>query len=444
MINIGFITLGCPKNEVDSEYMLGMILEEDQYQFVTDYDKAEVIVINTCGFIEDAKEESIDTIIQAGKYKEKYNCQALIVTGCLTQRYREELMHEMPEIDAILGTGELDKINIVIKKALAGQKIAYTGKPSFDYRASLPRKTTGKHYSYLKIAEGCNNNCTYCSIPLIRGPVKSRLIEDIIAEANSLVSGGVKELILVAQDTTQYGVDIYQKPSLIPLLKELVKIKDLHWIRIMYSYPEFINDELINLIAKEDKICNYLDLPIQHAASKIRKKMGRKGTKEDLYKLVEQIRKKIPDISLRTSLIVGFPGETEHDFNELLEFVNQVKFDRLGVFKFSKEEDTAAYQMSNQIDAELKEKRHDLVMETQQQIAYNNNISKIGSELEVVIDEKIEDYFLARTRYDAPEVDNQVYLKQRDNINLGEFVYCKITEAFEYDLIGEIIDESTK
>ena len=444
MIKVSFVTLGCPKNEVDTDYMMGITFNDNKYEYEENPINADVIVINTCGFIEDAKEESVDTILQAAKYKEDGIIDALIVTGCLTQRYKNELMDEIEEIDAVLGTGTFDQIKKTIDDVLESKKrFNRIDKPIFDFNQKLERFNTKNHYSYVKIAEGCNNNCSYCSIPFIRGPLNSRKMEDIIEEVKILVKNGTKEIILTAQDTTEYGKDLYGERKLVDLLKELVKIKEVKWIRLLYSYPEHINDKLIEVIKENDKICNYLDIPVQHSSNRIRKEMRREGTTEELLNVIEKLREEIPDIALRTSLIVGFPGETKDDFDNLKDFIKVVKFDRLGVFQYSQEEGTKAAKMEKQIDKKTKEKRYNKIMEIQQDISYNKNRKYIGKEIEVIIDEKIEDEFIGRTVYDAPEIDNTVYVRGK-NINIGDIIKVKITDAFEYDLMGEKINESTK
>src|SRR6056297_522054 len=334
MIKVSFVTLGCPKNEVDTDYMMGITFNDNKYEYEENPINADVIVINTCGFIEDAKEESVDTILQAAKYKEDGIIDALIVTGCLTQRYKNELMDEIEEIDAVLGTGTFDQIKKTIDDVLESKKrFNRIDKPIFDFNQKLERFNTKNHYSYVKIAEGCNNNCSYCSIPFIRGPLNSRKMEDIIKEIGILVENGTKEIILTAQDTTEYGKDLYGERKLVELLEKIVKIKDLKWVRLLYSYPEHISDELIKVIKENEKICNYLDIPVQHSSNKIRKKMRREGTKEELLNVINDIRNNIEDVVLRTSLIVGFPGETEKDFKELVSFIKEIQFDRLGVFQ---------------------------------------------------------------------------------------------------------------
>ncbi|MFW5998560.1 MAG: 30S ribosomal protein S12 methylthiotransferase RimO [Halanaerobiaceae bacterium] len=357
MIRVTLITLGCPKNQVDSEYMEGML--KNEFKIVKNSEKAEVIIINTCGFIEDAKQESIDTILEAARYKEEGNCRALIVTGCLTQRYKEKIINEIPEIDAILGTGNFDKIVTTVKKVLTGDKVNKIDSPDFDYRYDLPRNITNNHYTYIKIAEGCNNNCSYCAIPNIRGKVKSRPIEDIYKEIKNLNQTNIKEIILIAQDITQYGIDIYNDSALVSLLEKIVSLDNIKWIRLLYSYPERITQQLINLIKNESIICNYLDLPIQHSSNKIRKKMGRKGKRKEIIDLINTLRTEIEDISIRTSLIVGFPGETEKDFQDLKKFIKKIKFDRLGVFKYSEKKELL--QQILMIKYHLKLKKKDMM-----------------------------------------------------------------------------------
>ena len=450
MIKVNLITLGCPKNQVDSEYMEGLLNKEAGFKIINNTDKADVIVINTCGFIDDAKEESIDTIMNAVYYKENSNCDTVIVTGCLTQRYKETIMEEIPEVDAILGTGNFDQLPRIIQETLGGERVSEISSPSFNYNYDLPRQLTDKHFAYLKIAEGCNNRCTYCTIPDIRGPLVSREIEDILNEARQLVDNGVKEIIVVAQDITQYGVDLYNKPYLVPLLEKLTDIEGLKWIRLMYTYPERISDELIEIIKRKDKICNYLDIPIQHSSEKIRQKMGREGSKDDIVNLVKRLRDSVPDITLRTSLIVGFPGEEEADFQNLLSFVKEIKFDRLGVFKYSKEEGTPASNMDEQIAKEIKDERYDIIMDTQQTISLEKNKDLKGRTLEMIIDSVEEDYAVGRSQYDAPDIDNQIFLENVEDISceVGEMVECRVKEAYEYDLfaerIGEKTDESTE
>ncbi|NLM96692.1 MAG: 30S ribosomal protein S12 methylthiotransferase RimO [Halanaerobiaceae bacterium] len=443
MANIFLITLGCPKNQVDSEIIAGIISREKKFQLVDDCYYADIVIINTCGFIQDAKEESIQTIFEAVQLKEKGIIKGIIVSGCLTQRYPEEIFNEIPEIDAVLGTGTFGKINGVIDAVLEGKRINNIGSPAFNYDSSLPRILTQKHYAYVKIAEGCNNNCSYCSIPKIRGPYYSRPMEDIQDEVKILTDSGVKEIIIIAQDITRYGEDIYGKRVLVKLLERLLENNDIKWLRLMYAYPESITDELLELMAKEDRICNYLDIPIQHSSDRIRKLMNRRGSREDLLLLIKKVRSYIPDIVLRTSLIVGFPGESTEDFQDLLNFVQEVSFGRLGVFKYSAEEGTAAYNIRPQIPDKIKIERQAKIMEFQQKISYNNNQSMLNKELEVIVDEITDAAILARTKYDAPDIDNQVYLPF-SNLRIGDIRSCIIKQAYEYDLIGELKNEYIK
>ncbi|MFP4370999.1 MAG: 30S ribosomal protein S12 methylthiotransferase RimO [Halanaerobium sp.] len=445
MIRYSLMTLGCPKNEVDSQHMNGFLSGEKDFKYTADFKEAEVIIINTCGFIQDAKEESIETILAALEYKSQYNCRSVVVTGCLTQRYSEELKNDIPEIDAILGTSNFDEIAEVVRESLEGKETGGIEEAGFDYSSSLPRELDNEVYAYLKIAEGCNNNCTYCSIPQIRGTVKSRSIADIKAEAERIAESGIKELIIIAQDTTQYGVDIYGRSALAPLLKKLAEVEGIKWIRVLYSYPEFITDEIIEVFAEEDKICNYFDLPIQHSSEKIRKLMNRKGNEEDIANIINKIRNKIPDAKIRTSLITGFPGEKQEDFNNLKEFVKKFKFDRLGVFEFSREEGTAAYNLDHRVSEKIKAERKEEIMQLQQEISLAKNKELVGRKVEVIIEDQDQENYLARSRYDSPEIDNQIYIPIKDfNLEIGEIYQAVIKEAFHYDLIGEIEDEFTK
>ncbi|PUU86989.1 MAG: ribosomal protein S12 methylthiotransferase [Halanaerobium sp.] len=442
MIKYSLMTLGCPKNEVDSQHMNGFLRGEKDFKYIDNFKEAEVIIINTCGFIQDAKEESIETILTALSYKERYNCKSVIVTGCLTQRYSEELKKDIPEIDAILGISNFDEIAAVIKESLEGKETGGIEEAGFNYSSTLPRELDNEVYAYLKIAEGCNNNCTYCSIPQIRGRVKSRSIADVKAEAEKIAESGIKELIIIAQDTTQYGVDIYGRSALAPLLKQLAEIEDIKWIRVLYSYPEFITEELIEVFAKKDKICNYFDLPIQHSSEKIRKLMNRKGNEKDIANIINKIRNKIPDAKLRTSLITGFPGESEEDFEQLKSFVKKHKFDRLGVFEFSREEGTAAYNFEPRVLENIKSERKEEIMQLQQEISLAKNKELVGKTIEVIIEDQDQDNYLARSRYDSPEIDNQIYIPiEGKELQIGEIYQAVIKEAFHYDLTGEIKDE---
>jgi len=435
-----FISLGCDKNLVDTEQMLGE-LNESGFSFTDDEEEAHVIVINTCCFINDAKEESINTILDMTRLKTEGVCKALIVTGCLAQRYKEEIIREIPEVDALLGTASYDKIAEVIKSTLEHKHLM-----EFDDINRLPKLkgnriiTTGGYYAHIKIAEGCDKHCTYCIIPKIRGRYRSVPMEDILLEANKLVEKGIKELILVAQETTLYGIDLYGKKSLPKLLKELCNINGLTWIRILYCYPEEITDELIQVIKEESKICHYLDMPIQHASDSILKKMGRRTNKEELIKIVEKLRSEIPDIKLRTTLISGFPGETQEDHEELMEFADYLEFDRLGVFPYSAEEDTPAAIMEDQIDDFVKEERRNEIMQLQQEIAFDKSQAMVGKTVLVMIEGKIadENAYIGRTYMDSPSVDGNIFVQTYDELMSGDFVKVIVTGAKGYDLIGEI------
>lgn len=440
-MNILFISLGCDKNLVDSEVMLGL-LDAKGYQMVDDETLADVIVVNTCCFIHDAKEESIQTILEMAQYKTKGRLKALIVTGCLAQRYQKEILEEIPEVDAVLGTTSYDKIVETVEEALAGNghlKLAdVDALPLVDVKRLV---TTGGHYAYLKIAEGCDKHCTYCIIPKIRGNYRSVPMERLLKEAEELAEQGVKELILVAQETTLYGKDLYGEKSLSKLLRELCKINGIRWIRILYCYPEEIDDALIQVMKEEKKICHYLDLPIQHANDTILKRMGRRTSKQQLKKIVRKLRQEIPDIALRTTLITGFPGETQEQHEELMEFVDEMEFDRLGVFTYSPEEDTPAAEMSDQISEEVKEERQAELMELQQDIVFDQAEDMIGQEVLVMIEGKVadENAYVGRTYKDAPNVDGLIFINTDEELMSGDFAKVKVTGALEYDLIGELM-----
>ena len=440
-MTILFISLGCDKNLVDTEVMLGL-LDSRGYQMVDTEEEADVIVVNTCCFIHDAKEESINTILQMAEYKKTGRLKALIVTGCLAQRYQKEILDEIPEVDGVLGTTSYDKILEAIDEALAG----HTELKMEDINA-LPQVetkrlvTTGGHYAYLKIAEGCDKHCTYCIIPKVRGDYRSVPMEKLLKEARELAEGGVKELILVAQETTVYGVDLYGEKKLPELLRKLCEIPGLYWIRILYCYPEEITEELIQVIKEEEKICHYLDLPIQHASDGILKRMGRRTTKQELVDIIGKLRKEIPDIALRTTLITGFPGETQEQHEELMAFVDEMEFERLGVFTYSPEEDTPAAAMPDQIPEEVKELRQAELMELQQEIAFEKAEDMIGRELLVIIEGKVvdENAFVGRTYMDAPNVDGLIFVTADQELMSGDFARVKVTGANEYDLIGGLI-----
>lgn len=438
MYNIGLVSLGCAKNQTDAEIMLG-ILAEDGFNITYDPSDADVIIVNTCGFIESAKQESIDAILEMAQYKEG-RCRLLIATGCLAERYSSDILIELPEVDAIVGTGDYDKIAQVMRAAFDGEKKVICGHRDRTLEERLPRiLSTPPYTAYLKIADGCDNNCTYCAIPLIRGHFRSRKTEDIVDEARRLAQSGVKELILIAQDTTRYGVDLYGKYSLDALLEELVKIDGIEWIRVHYYYPEAITESLIDTMARYNKICNYIDMPVQHGNNDILRRMARRTTQEEMLEKIKYIREKIPDCTIRTSIIVGFPGETEEQFNDLCEFVKKVKFDRMGVFTYSREEDTAAADFPNQIDEEIKESRLDTLMTIQQGISLELNKAKLGKTVEVLVEGYDEDSFLfyGRSRGDSIDVDGKVYFATEDEVNAGDIIKVKILDADEYDLTGQ-------
>lgn len=441
-MNILFISLGCDKNLVDSEVMLGLINQKG-YIITNDENEADIIVVNTCCFINDAKEESINTILEMAELKKTANLKALIVTGCLAQRYKKEIQEEIKEVDAVVGTSSYENIVKVIEEALEG-KVSESFE-DIDVSPEVESKrvlTTGGYYSYLKIAEGCDKHCTYCIIPKIRGKFRSVPMRRLLAEARSLAEQGVKELMLVAQETTLYGVDLYGEKSLHKLLKELCKIDGIEWIRILYCYPEEITDDLIQVMKEEDKICNYLDMPIQHASDNILKRMGRRTNRQELIDIVTKLRREIPDISLRTTLITGFPGETKEDHEQLLEFVDQMEFDRLGVFTYSPEEDTPAATMSEQIEEEVKEERKDEIMSLQQEIAFERAEKMVGRTLKVMIEGRLpeDNVYIGRTYMDAPNIDGYIFVNAEHEFMSGDFVTVKVTGAKDYDLTAEIAE----
>ncbi len=438
-----FVSLGCDKNLVDSEMMLGM-LSEKGYTFTDDETEADIVVVNTCCFIGDAKEESINTLLQMAELKNSGNVKVLVAAGCLAQRYKEEIQQEIPQVDAIIGTTAIDKIVESIEEIT--QKEAKNHYRSIDAAPVTGKKrvvTTGGHFAYLKIAEGCDKFCTYCIIPKVRGKFRSVPMENLLEEAGRLAESGVKELILVAQETTLYGMDLYGEKRLPELLHELAKIPGIYWIRLLYCYPEEITDELIEAIATEPKVCNYLDIPIQHGADNVLKRMGRRTNQEELRAMVTKLRERIPDICLRTTLISGFPGETQEDFEELYRFVNDCEFDRLGVFTYSQEEDTPAAVMEDQIPEDIKEFRRDELMELQQAIAFEKAEELVGSVLTVMIEGKVadEDTYVARTYRDAPNVDGYLFLNTTASLMTGDFAKVLVTDSNEYDLIGELYHE---
>lgn len=445
-MKILFISLGCDKNLADSEEMLGL-LTAGGHEITDDETQADAIVINTCCFIKDAKEESVETILEMAEYKKTGSCHALIVTGCMAQRYQKEIIEEVPEVDAVLGTTSYGDIVKALEEAVAGNH--FEEFRDIDYLPDTGSKrvlTTGGHFGYLKIAEGCDKHCTYCIIPKLRGKFRSVPMERLIAQAEDMAEQGVKELILVAQETTVYGKDLYGKKSLHILLKKLCEIRGIRWIRILYCYPEEIYDELIETIRDEKKICHYLDIPIQHASDRILKRMGRRTSKQELIDIVGKLRKEIPDIVLRTTLITGFPGETEEDHEELKEFVDEMEFDRLGVFTYSPEENTPAAEMADQVPEEVKEERGDELMELQQEISYDRGQDRIGQELLVMIEGKVADEsaYIGRTYGDAPKVDGYIFVQTGELLMTGDFAKVRVTGALEYDLIGVLSDEYTE
>ena len=445
-MKILFISLGCDKNLADSEEMLGL-LTAGGHEITDDETQADAIVINTCCFIKDAKEESVETILEMAEYKKTGSCHALIVTGCMAQRYQKEIIEEVPEVDAVLGTTSYGDIVKALEEAVAGNH--FEEFRDIDYLPDTGSKrvlTTGGHFGYLKIAEGCDKHCTYCIITKLRGKFRSVPMERLIAQAEDMAEQGVKELILVAQETTVYGRDLYGKKSLHILLKKLCEIRGIRWIRILYCYPEEIYDELIETIRDEKKICHYLDIPIQHASDRILKRMGRRTSKQELIDIVGKLRKEIPDIVLRTTLITGFPGETEEDHEELKEFVDEMEFDRLGVFTYSPEENTPAAEMADQVPEEVKEERRDELMELQQEISYDRGQDRIGQELLVMIEGKVADEsaYIGRTYGDAPKVDGYIFVQTGELLMTGDFAKVRVTGALEYDLIGVLSDEYTE
>ncbi len=444
-MKILFVSLGCDKNLVDSETMLG-ILGGRGYTFTDDETEADVIVVNTCCFINDAKEESINTILQMAEYRKTGPCKALIVAGCLAQRYKEEITQEIEEVDAVLGTASYENIAEAIEEALGGQHPMIMDPLDVPVHTGKRMLTTGGHYAYLKIAEGCDKHCTYCIIPKVRGAYRSVPMEELIDQARELAEQGVKELILVAQETTLYGVDLYGRKRLHELLRELCRIDGIYWIRIQYCYPEEIYEELIQVMKEEEKICHYLDLPIQHASDDILRRMGRKTTKAQLLAVVDHLREEIPDICLRTTLIAGFPGETQEEHEELMEFIDTCEFDRLGVFTYSPEEDTPAAVMDNQIEEEQKELWRDELMELQQEISMDKAEEMIGRELLCMVEGSVadENAYVTRTYKDAPNVDGYLFLQTAETLMTGDFVRARVTGAMEYDLIGEMADEFTE
>lgn len=437
---VGFVSLGCPKNLTDTETMIGLL--KNDYQLETNPQKADIIIVNTCGFIESAKQESIDTIIEMGEYKNSGRLKKLIVTGCLAQRYSREILEQLPEVDAVVGSASFIDIKTVLSEVTCGEKRIFMRDINETVPENLPRVlSTPKYSAYLKIADGCNNKCTYCVIPQIRGKYRSRKIEDIVAEATRLAQGGVREVILIAQDTTYYGVDLYKKKMIAPLLKELAKIEKLRWIRVHYCYPEMIDDELIETFKNTEKICPYIDIPFQHASDAVLKNMARRSSFEKNCRLIEKLRENVKDIYIRSSFIVGFPGETEQDFEVLKEFIKFARLDRLGVFTYSAEEGTVAAEMDGQIDSDLKEQRREEIMEIQKQISKEKCGEKIGTVIEVLCEGECgKNLFQGRSRGDSPEIDGKVVFNSKEKICPGDFVKVKIKKAYNYDLEGDFVE----
>ncbi|MEE0944246.1 MAG: 30S ribosomal protein S12 methylthiotransferase RimO [Clostridia bacterium] len=437
-MKIGMVSLGCPKNLTDSETMLGL-LSEYGHELVGDVSDAEIIIVNTCGFINDAKQESIDTVLEMAEYKNK-NCKKLIMTGCLAERYHNDIMTELPEVDAVVGTGDYYKICEVIDSVMNGEKPCMFGNQNDAVPEGLARITATPPYTaYIKISDGCDNNCTYCAIPQIRGKYRSRKIEDILAEAKELAENGVKELILIAQDTTRYGKDIYGRYSLDRLLKELCKIESLHWIRLHYFYPEAVTEDVLDIMAKEDKVCKYIDMPIQHINDDVLRRMARRTDSLDIKKKIEQIREKMPDAVIRTSLISGFPGEDEKAHKQLYNFVKEYKLDRVGVFAYSQEEDTVAAQFPEQLSEGIKEARAEEIMQLQREISLEKNKARLGTVLEVLCEGYDEENYMyyGRSYADSIDIDSKVYFASEDEVEIGSFVKVKILDCDEYDLTGK-------
>lgn len=438
--NIAIITLGCSKNEIDSDLMASLLIRHN-YNITEELEKADIIIVNTCGFINDAKQESIEIIWEMTKYKTYGNCKYLILAGCLAERYSKELMKEINEVDGIIGTGNIGEIVNIIDRLKQDNKIVKTGNINNDYVENVKR-TNYNYSAYVKISEGCNNYCSYCIIPKLRGKYRSRPMENIIEEARYLVSNGVKEIILIAQNTTDYGIDLYDEYKLAELLNELNKIHDLEWIRILYMYPDHFTNELIEAIKQNEKVVKYVDIPIQHINDDILLNMNRKTNKESITKLIKKLRIEIPNIIIRTTIIVGFPGEQKKQFDELYDYVKNTKFDRLGVFKYSQEEGTEAYSLEGQVNENTKELRKNKLMELQQKLSFDENQKKIGNTYKVLIEEYIDDnIYTGRTYMDSPEIDGVVYFKSEEKLSIGTFIFIKIEDCLEYDLMGEIVSE---
>lgn len=433
-MKVGFVSLGCSKNLIDTEMFIG-IFQKEKFDIVNNPQEADIIVVNTCGFIGSAKEEAINTILEMAEYKENGNCKYLIVTGCLVKRYKKELEKSLPEVDLFLSIDEYDTLWEKVQELLCLEK---KSKNTLDYLDRVV--STGEKTAYLKIAEGCSNHCTYCAIPSIRGPYISRPMEDILQETKKLAKHGYKEIILIAQDTSKYGIDLYGNTRLTELLEEICKINEIEWVRFLYTYPEDITDELINVVKKNKKICNYFDIPLQHFSSKVLKRMNRKSDSKSIEEVIQKIRQNIPDVIIRTTFIVGFPGESEEDFQELYEFIKRAKFEKMGVFKYSKEEGTPASKLNDQIHYKTKQKRWDLIMSEQEKISKEKLESKIGNEYKALVDGITSDgkYLIARSYMDIPDEDGVIYIQNNRKMHVGDFVNCKITGVKGYDLTGKL------
>lgn len=438
MNNVHIVTLGCSKNDVDSSMMYSL-LDKNKYQMVNEPSQADILIVNTCGFIDAAKEESIDTILESVEYKNEGRCKKVLLSGCLAQRYPEELIKEIPEIDGIIGTGNIDYINELLDRSLAGNVFIKTDNLNSAYIEGITKEVVNTT-EYVKISEGCNNNCSYCIIPSLRGKNRSRKIEDIYSEVEYLVSKGAREIILIAQNTTDYGIDLYSKYSLAKLIKEISKIEDLKWIRVLYLYPDHFTEELIEEFKNNDKLVNYVDMPLQHISDDVLKRMNRKTSKEHIIKTLKNLRKSVPDIVIRTTFIVGFPGESDDDFNQLVDFIEDIKFDKLGVFEYSKEEGTRAASLDEQISDSIKEERKNEIMAIQSEISAEILSKKIGKRLEVLIEEEVdEENYVGRTYMDSPEIDGVTYVHSAKNLEIGSFVKVDVVDSLDYDLVGEII-----
>lgn len=438
MNNVHIVTLGCSKNDVDSSMMYSL-LDKDKYKMVENPNEADILIVNTCGFIDAAKEESIDTILESVEYKNEGRCKKVLLSGCLAQRYPEELIKEIPEIDGIIGTGNIEYINELLDRSLSGDLFVKTDNLNSAYLEGI-RKEKVNTTEYVKISEGCNNNCSYCIIPSLRGKNRSRKIEDVYKEVEYLVSKGAREIILIAQNTTDYGIDLYSKYSLANLIREISKIEELKWIRVLYLYPDHFTDDLIEEFKNNDKLVNYVDMPLQHISDNVLKNMNRKTSKDHIIKTLKNLRKSVPDIVIRTTFIVGFPGENQEDFDQLIDFIEDIKFDKLGVFEYSREEGTRAASLDEQIPDNIKEERKNEIMAIQSEISSEILSKNLGKNFEVLIEEKIDDNnYVGRTYMDSPEIDGVTYVQSDKELEIGDFVQVEIIDSLDYDLVGELI-----